>query len=247
MHKRHTLILALRSSNSRIVSPAGRLGRSGLIGVTGVLTGSGALVGSFLPCSFCVVGFCATPESDIPLAAATILLFLCRAFTALIPLTLTDSLLIGVGFAVGTVGEGTFWSTGVLEPALDAPDAGRGIPAGGGDTPNVCPGCPPICDARRPAILGFTATSCAGPIEPGRGGALVRIGCAGLGAEGRMAEAAVEEVGVAVLEGLPEGGWGVDEGVPYVYPLPVSLCVTMVIILGRHPSNCHRKPSSKFR
>lgn len=128
-------------------------------------------------------------------------------------MTLTDSLLIGAGFAGGTVGEGTFWSTGVLEPALDAPDVGRGNPAGGGDTPNVCP---PICDARRPATLGFVvAASCAGPIEPGRGGALVRIGCAGLGAEGRVAEVAVEEVGVAVLEELPEGGWGVDEGVPY--------------------------------
>ena len=127
-------------------------------------------------------------------------------------MTLTDSLLIDAGFAVGTVGEGTFWSTGVLEPALDAPDAGRGIPAGGGDTPNVCPGCPPICDARRPAMLGFAA---AGPIEPGRDGAFERVGCA---AEGRVAEVAVEEVGVAVLEGLPEGGWEVDEGVPYVLP-----------------------------
>ena len=132
-----------------------------------------------------------------------------------IPLTLTDNFWAGVSFAGGIVGDGAFWSTGVLDPPLEAPEPGRGIPAGEGERDRFCPGCPPICEPRRPATDGFVmAAICAGPMEPERDGVVVRVET---GADDRVGGPAAE-VGVPVLEGTPDGGCGVEEGDILVAP-----------------------------
>lgn len=116
---------------------------------------------------------------------------------------------------------------GVLDPPLEAPEPGRGIPAGEGERDRFCPGCPPICEPRRPATDGFVmAAICAGPMEPGRDGVAVRVVCIEAGADGRADDPAAD-VGVPVLEGPPDGGCGVEEGDILVAPfMNVSIAVS---------------------